>query len=131
GYVQLLVGPEDEGRGEDRPRLCRRAAELVAELRCSAPGMSNGVLTRTNPTVARMMLELRDLGVDASEEGGNPLTDSAAVSAVLALLRLADHPGDRIARYHVAKTPLGELVGYTDPRDGAGTRRLAERTRRR
>src|SRR5690606_20748936 len=32
GHVRLVVGPEDEGRSEDRPRLCRRAAELVAEL---------------------------------------------------------------------------------------------------
>lgn len=131
GYVQLYVGPEDEGQGEDRPQLCRRAAEMVAELRTTAPGMSIGILTRRNATVARLMLELRALGIEASEEGGNPLTDSAAVTAVLALLRLADHPGDRVARYHVAGTPVGAALGLTDFEDAAAARRLAVRTRRR
>lgn len=130
GYVRLSVGPEDSGRGEDRPRLIRHAAELVAELRSTAPGLSIGVLARRNSTVARLMLELRSLGIEASEEGGNPLTDSAAVNAVLALLRLADHPGDRVARYQVAGTALGTVVGYTDYEDAAAARRVAVRTRR-
>jgi ATP-dependent helicase/nuclease subunit A len=131
GHVRLVVGPEDEGTGADRPNLCRRAAQLVGRLRDEAPGMSIGVLTRRNRTVAQVMLELRHLGVPASEEGGNPLTDSAAVASVLALLRLADHPGDRIARYHVAMTPIGEVEGYTDAEDPAGARKLAHDVRRR
>jgi ATP-dependent exoDNAse (exonuclease V) beta subunit len=126
----VSTGPHDGGSGEDRPRLCQRAAELVADLRARAPGRSIGVLTRKNRTVARLMLELRDLGIRASEEGGNPLTDSAAVVAVVSLLRLADHPGDRVARYHVARTPLGEVVGLRDHQDGAGARRVAHRLRR-
>jgi ATP-dependent helicase/nuclease subunit A len=131
GHVRLVVGPEDEGQGADRPNLCRRAAQLVAKLREEAPGMSIGVLTRRNRTVAQIMLELRHLGVPASEEGGNPLTDSAAVASVLALLRLADHPGDRIARYHVAMTPVGEVEGFTDAADARAARSLAHDTRRR
>jgi ATP-dependent exoDNAse (exonuclease V) beta subunit len=131
GHVRVMTGPKDDGPGEARPRLCRRAAELVAELRVEAPGRSIGVLTRKNSTVARIMLELRDLGIGASEEGGNPLTDSAAVAAVISLLRLADHPGDRIARYHVAKTPLGEVVGLLDHEDRAAAERAAHRLRAR
>mgnify|MGYP002780499334 CR=1 FL=1 len=130
GYVCLQVGPADAGTGEDRPLLCRRAAELVRELRQQAPGCSVGVLTRRNRTVARVMLELRRLGVAASEEGGNPLTDSPAASAVLALLRLADHPGDRVARFHVAQTPLGELVGLPHHDDDRAARHAAHRLRR-
>ncbi len=131
GHVRLVVGPEDEGQGADRPNLCRRAAQIVAELRRAAPGMSIGVLTRRNRTVAQIMLELRRLDVPASEEGGNPLTDSAAVASVLALLRLADHPGDTIARYHVAMTPLGELERFRNPDDATAARRLAHDVRRR
>nr|MDQ3387886.1 PD-(D/E)XK nuclease family protein [Gemmatimonadota bacterium] len=71
------------------------------------------------------------LGVPASGEGGNPLTDSGAVVSLLAVLHLADHPGDRILRYHVARTPFGEVLGFTDPADGPGARRLAHRLRRR
>lgn len=131
GHVRVEAGPEDEGRGSSRPRLCRRAADLVAELHFAAPGMTIGVLTRTNRTVARIMMGLRDLGVPASEEGGNPLTDSAAVASVLALLRLADHPGDGIARYHVAGTPIGAAVGLEDHRDDRAAGRVAHEVRQR
>jgi ATP-dependent exoDNAse (exonuclease V) beta subunit len=130
GHVRVMTGPKDEGPGEDRPLLYRRAAELVAELRAEAPGRTIGVLTRKNSTVARIMLELRELGIRASEEGGNPLTDSAAVAAVVSLLRLADHPGDRISRYHVARTPLGEVVGLLDHDDRAAAERAAHGLRR-
>lgn len=130
GHVRVEVGPRDEGRGSDRPRLLARAAELVAELRDSAPGATIGVLTRRNETVARLIHGLHDRGIEASEEGGTPVDDAAPVAAILALLRLADHPGDRISRYHVAATPLGEVLGYTDHQDDQGARRLARRVRR-
>jgi ATP-dependent helicase/nuclease subunit A len=106
-------------------------AQLVEELRRDAPGMTIGVLTRRNRTVAQIMYELRERQVPASEEGGNPLTDSAAVAALLALLRMADHPGDTIARYHVAMTPVGEVTGLADHRDAATAYRIAARLRRR
>jgi len=130
GHVVVEVGPDDEGRGSDRPLLCRRAAARVAALRAAHPGRSIGVLTRTNRAVARLIYELRALDVPASEEGGNPLTDSAAVATVLALLRLADHPGDRIARYHVARTPLGAAVGLQNFDDSDAAARIGERLRR-
>jgi ATP-dependent helicase/nuclease subunit A len=130
GYVRVEVGPRDEGRGSHRPRLMRRAAERVAALAREAPGRSIGVLTRRNRTVARLILELRRLEVDASEEGGTPLTDSAACETVLALLRLADHPDDSLARYHVAHSPLGAVAGLDDPEDGAAAARAGSRLRR-
>jgi ATP-dependent helicase/nuclease subunit A len=130
GYARVEAGAFDEGTGQDRPKLCRYAAERVAELHARMPDCSIGVLTRRNATVARMMLELKRCGVRASEEGGNPLTDSAAVTSILALLRLADHPGNTVARYHVAHTPVGTALGYTDHADDDAARRLAERVRR-
>jgi ATP-dependent helicase/nuclease subunit A len=129
GYVAVEVGPRDSGQSTRRPLLCRRAAERVRELCDSAPGYGIGVLTRKNSGVARMIMELRRMGVDASEEGGNPLTDAAAVEAVLALLRMADHPGDAVARYHVAHTPLGAALGFTDPADTDALHRLTRKVR--
>jgi ATP-dependent helicase/nuclease subunit A len=132
GHVRLVVGPGDAGRGSTRPNLCRRAAELVAGLRRDMPDFGIGVLTRTNRTVARLIHELRRLGIHASEEGGTPLTDSAAVCSVLALLRLADHPADVLARYHMARTPVGEAVGLgATAGDAAAARRVALDLRRR
>ena len=72
-------------------------------------GSSIGVLTRTNKDVGAIIFALQSAGIPASEEGGNPLTDSAAVEMVLSAFHLADHPGDDIARYHVSHGPLAPL----------------------
>jgi ATP-dependent helicase/nuclease subunit A len=131
GYVELRIGPEDEESGEARPRLMRFAAMEVRRLLQDAPGRSIGVLTRTNAAVARMMLNLKDLGIHASEEGGNALTDAAPVVAILALLRMCDNPGNMVARYHVARTPLGAAIGYTDHTDTPATLLQTSALRRR
>lgn len=129
GYVEVIVGPRDGRVKKAGPDLCRLAAKRVREVHDEAPWATIAVLTRTNDTVARMIYELKNLGLAASEEGGTALTDSAPCEAVLALLHLADHPGDTIARYHVARSPLGDALAFTDPDDGAGARRLARRVR--
>lgn len=131
GHVRIEVGPRDPGRGTQRPELMRHVADRVAELHRDAPGRSIGVLTRKNATVARLIMELRERGVEASEEGGTALTDSAAAASLLALFRLADHPGDTLAAYHVVRTPVGEAVGWTDPGDERGAERVAAQLRRR
>jgi len=116
GHVRVEVGPRDASmRKTDRPQMMAYAARRVADLAAGAPGRSIGVLVRTNRAVARLIAELRTLGVGASEEGGSRLTDVAVVEAVLSLLRLADHPGNTISRYLVAKSPLGKVVGLDDP----------------
>lgn len=56
---------------------------------------------------------LRELKIDASGEGGQFLTDDPAVNVVLSALILADHPGDRVAWFHVSSSPLGAVVGAT------------------
>lgn len=128
GRVTVEVGPDD-GRRADRPKLMARAAKRVADLHRDAPGAEIGVLVRRNRTVARLIHELRARGVEASEEGGTSVDDAAPVAAVLALLRLADHPGHSIARYQVAASPLGQVVGLTDHRDDRAARALAGRVR--
>jgi ATP-dependent helicase/nuclease subunit A len=131
GYVEVRIGPEDDEPGESRPRLMRYAATEVKRLLAEAPGRSIGVLTRTNAAVARMMLNLKDLGIHASEEGGNALTDAAPVVAILALLRMSDNPGNMVARYHVARSPLGGVIGYTDHTDASTTLQHTSALRRR
>ncbi len=64
--------------------------------------------------MAQLIYKLRQRGVPASEEGGNPLTDSVAVQIILSILKLADHPGDTIARFHVVQSPLAAPLGLTD-----------------
>jgi ATP-dependent helicase/nuclease subunit A len=78
----------------------------IATLHRSAPEVEIGVLVRANHELGPLINLLREHGIDASQEGGNPLTDSAAVEVLLSLIQLADHPGDRLAQFHLANSPL-------------------------
>jgi len=131
GYCRMIAAPS-AGDGEEQGVLTlQHAAKEVARLHAEAPGMGIGVLVRRNKAVARLIYELRLLGIDASEEGGNPLTDSPAVQVILSLLILADHPGDTTARFHLAASPLAQHVELTDYADSPAACRLAEIARRR
>ncbi len=123
GYVALETAP-------DADELLEFTAQRVAEFANRSPQLTVGVLVRRNETVGRLIGLLREQNVLASEEGGNPLTDSAAVLLVLSLLRLADHPGDTVARFHVATSPLGQSLGFTNYRDDKSCFRLSRQARR-
>ncbi len=111
GFVRLVEFPELAPDQDGRRELLTRAALRIQGLLARAPGASVGVLLPRRRDLPRLIFELERLGITASQEGGNPLTDSPAVAAVLSLLRLADHPGDTAARFHVATSPLGPIVG--------------------
>ena len=120
GYATLeLVNTEPEEGEEEltsdqrQQRVEQYTAQRIAELHRKLPEASIGVLVRRNVMVAKLIARLRSLGIRASEEGGNPLTDSPAVQIVLSALTLADHPGDLTARYHLAHSPLGAQLGLT------------------
>lgn len=109
GYVLLknLPKAESDVSSDDRKYAeLEYGAGLIAELAHAAPQHSIGVLFRKNESVATMIDLLRAKGVSASQDGGNPLTDSCAVELVLSLLHLADHPGDSASAFHVAHSPL-------------------------
>jgi ATP-dependent helicase/nuclease subunit A len=120
GYVHVETGPaqeEVESTADRRGRHYAWVAQRIAELVKLKPTASIGVLCRKNPTVGRMIFELRQLGIPASEEGGNPITDSPAVEGILSILTLADHPGDTISAFHLASEPFASMLrdGEYDP----------------
>jgi superfamily I DNA/RNA helicase len=116
GYACLVAGPDPVAEESAKEAVYRGAAGFLAELFPKLPPQSTvGVLARTNVAVGRIVHELRRQGLPASEEGGNPLNDSAAVQIVLSAMQLADHPGDSIALFHVKHSPLGPLLDL--PRD--------------
>lgn len=117
GYVRLQNGPVvDKNLTNDEKRLAfmQFTAEQIAEL-TSRTAASVGVLFRRNADVATMIALLRDRGISASQDGGNPLTDSAAVELILSLVHLSDHPGDGICAFHVGTSPLAKHLP-ADPR---------------
>lgn len=87
------------------------AANRAGELNQENENASIGILLRGNLHIPRMLKLLQERGLSASGEGGNPLTDSRAVLAVIALLHLADHPGDSAAAFHVGSSFLATAFG--------------------
>ncbi len=129
GAVRLWqVSTPDTHVGPRAARLAEATADLVARLAAADPSASVGVLVRRRRPIPRLIHALRARGVLASGEGGNPLTDSEAVRVLLSLLRLADHPGDSAAAFHVGTSPLASVLGV-DPRPGASHARVASDVR--
>lgn len=108
GYTCLRTAPRATD-GQPVATLIH-AADYVEELLVRDPESSVGVLLRRNQAVSRMIHELRSRGIPASDEGGNPLTDSPAVAVILSLMKLADHPADSVAAFHVATSPLFSAI---------------------
>ncbi len=130
GCCRLLAAPQAAEEETQEAVTLRFASAHIAELAKLHPERTIGVLARRNKAIAPLIFELRSRhDVVASEEGGNPLTDSPAVMLVLSLLKLADHPGDTAARFHVARSPLGPAVGLTLFDDEEQARRLSQRIR--
>ncbi len=110
GHVRLVTSRRiaDGDRELQRLTCLEDAARIAASINEQSPESSVGVLMRTNHGVAQVIYLLERLGVEVSQEGGNPLTDSAAVELVLSALMMADHPGDRRWEFHVMGSPLAE-----------------------
>lgn len=130
GYAEIVAAPKAKKATDQKEANLLFAAKKVAEIARQARGRSIGVLTRKNETVGRLAYYLRRHGVPVSEEGGSPLVDSAAVNTIISLLRLADHPGDTAARFHVSHSSLGLSLAFEDFRDDEGARRTAAWVRR-
>lgn len=114
GESRLWVAPKSrEGEQAIDPSVAL-AVDRVVDLSAQHPGASIALLVRARKNIARLRFLLGARGIEASDEGGNPLTDAAGVTWILALLQLADHPGDGIARLQVARSPFAQEFGL-DP----------------
>lgn len=103
-------------------------AEYIQRLTTELPGRSIGVLMRSRAKARTLMHALRSVGVHAAEEGGNPISHSPAVAAVLAAFQFADHPGDTVAKFHVLNSPLGEVIGLDADANAEAVARGLRRT---
>jgi len=109
GHVVLKVAQHHEDRTREAAPYID-AIEEVERVRGIAPEATIAVLVRKNQNIARLVAALRERGIDASEEGGNPLVDSPAVGRIVALLELVEHPGDATMRLAVASSPLPDIA---------------------
>ncbi len=128
---------KDAGESNKDPVYERTVERVVAAVRDTESFNGTiGVLVRANDDVSQLIYRLKREGIEASEEGGSALTDSAAVNLILDLLKVADHPRDTIALFHLSHSPIAdklELEGM-DRNSSANVRgaahRLAQRVRR-
>ncbi len=109
GYVEFRNADceknKDQEGEESSYGLLDEVADRIADLHQKSPQAEIGVLTRTNRDVGRVIGLLRERGVEASQEGGNPLVDSAPVLLLLSAMKLANHPSDSLAYFHVSHSP--------------------------
>jgi ATP-dependent exoDNAse (exonuclease V) beta subunit len=104
---------DDEATGADGLQYAANEIYRLAQL---SPRHSVGVLTRTNRSVGELIFHLKRLGADVSQEGGNPLVDSAPVEMILSALMMTEHPGDARWVYHVSHSPLANALGLSSCR---------------
>jgi len=122
--------PARDGEAASDPVIAltiQRVKAIVQE----APHASVGILLRSSKPFGRIISGLRKEDIYASDEGGNPLTDSEAVQTALSILHLADHPEDTEAGFHVRVSPLGEAIGLAADADKAGLAAASRNLRRR
>ena len=97
----------------------------IEELHKQHPTRSIGVLFRAGKKISTLLKGLKKRGIEASDEGGIPLTDSPAVQQVLSVMTLIDHPGDTIVRFHLANGPLNNLLSLSDYADNVAAKKTA------
>ncbi len=114
GHVRLETSRKVENGDADQRRLAcfEDAARIAAQINLANPDRTIGILTRTNRGVAQLIYLLEKMNVNVSQEGGNPLTDSAAVEMILSALMMAEHPGDGRWAFHAESTPMIEIAGF-------------------
>ena len=117
GYAVIETAGADPQKVQTELSLSiEKVVEIVANIHSNAPTAEIGILVRgnTKQQIQRIVHALRTNtphAVPAAEFGGNPLTDSPAVTVILSALLMADDPGNTVARFHVSSSELGRHLG--------------------
>jgi len=130
GRVRLLITDSDafpdETDAEEFPDEIETILRAVEEHRHEDPNREIAILCRRRKLIPTIIAGLRQRGVEASGEGGNPVADSAAVEMVLSMLTWIDHPGHTLAKGHVKLGGMATIFGFEDtPGDDSLPRRWA------
>ncbi|RMD85546.1 MAG: hypothetical protein D6808_05010, partial [Candidatus Dadabacteria bacterium] len=118
-FVVLKRCPDGIEPNRDLPAVLDVMSRDLHHIIKSNPYLSVGILVRRNKAIPDIMKALTSLNLRASEEGGNPLTDSVAVELILAFLRAVEYPEDRISLYHVSNSPLCDILGISNKGESA------------
>lgn len=106
-----------EAQKDESPTRNELILQLLNDLNPTDRGLSVGILVRKNADANGIADYLRENSPMPVHNGSavKPATDNAAGSTLLALLQLAAHPGDKLARGHLdlidTSTPGAALAG--------------------
>ena len=124
--VMIITATPDEEDDEDKQQNEEEAILAAVEEHVHEdPHREIAVLCRRRHWIPTLIAALRQRGIEASGEGGSPVTDSAAVELILSLLTWLDHPGQTLAAEHVRRSGmlaafgLDELTAQRLPPSGA------------
>jgi ATP-dependent helicase/nuclease subunit A len=126
GYVAVHVAEPVPPDDDSSPMAS--AALKVARWHHESPSATIGVLVRKNESVAQMLSLLRELHIDASQEGGSPVATNPAVGLILSWLTWLDHPNDSVSFFHVSTSIWATALGLTGDEQDAVS--IAEQHRR-
>ncbi len=118
GYADIQTAGSDPDK-TSLQSCVDKVVEVVSKLHKDAPQATIGVLVRSNTKqqIQRIVhaLRMNEDSIPASEFGGNPLTDSPAVTLILSTLLMADDQCNSVHTFHVAISPLAKHVGLKYP----------------
>lgn len=124
-YVELSCAPYDEDISDEskkeldelRAMKYRFVARKVQELyeQSKEKKFEIGVLTRSNKSADALAREIKNLGLECSQEGKSNLLDSYSVCQILGLLKWIDHPGDKYSQYQTCRSRLKDVIGLKEP----------------
>ena len=127
GFAALLQYPADataqttdgdDGDDDDTPSMPAVFEAVAAVLQEAwSPTLTTAVLVRSNKQGRECadVLRRRLPGVPVVHEGKGGILDSPVVTALLALIRYAAHPGDLLALRHLQMSPLASTPELSDP----------------
>jgi len=120
GFAEIRTASVDPDGVKTSLQLCtEKVVEIVSEIQRNAPSAHIGILVRSNTKqqIQRIVHALRtsEDKIFAAEFGGNPLTDSPAVTVILSTLLMADDACNSVSSFHVQNSPLGEHLGIRFP----------------
>ena len=136
GYCVLEAVPTSDASDDDSEEVdvespfWQYTLDRVVRLHRKHPARSIGVLFRAGKDIATVLKGLKRRNIEASDEGGVALTDSAAVQHVLSVMKLIDHPGDTIVRFHLAKGPLADVLPLQEHGDNFAAEKTARHWRK-
>lgn len=109
GFVHVVTA--------DGSRMADFFEPIINELEAIRPWERNlkcAILVRKNDFGINLCNELLKAGIPAVWEGKSAILDTPVLNAFVALVRLAEHPGDELSFSHIKATPLYRAL-YPDP----------------